>query len=428
MLKRALLIAFHFPPCSGSSGLQRTLGFTRFLPRHGWQPLVLSARPMAYEQTSANQLRDVPEDVTVARAFALDTARHLSLWRRHPQFLALPDRWSSWLPAAIVRGLRLISHHRPQVIWSTYPIATAHLIGANLARLSGLPWVADFRDPMVEQDARTGELYPRASRVRESRLAVEQLCARRARAAVFCTPGAAGIFTARYADFPRERVQIIANGFDEEIFSEVEHQRAASPAPGTPRLLLHSGVLYPGTDRDPAPFFDALRRLLDEGRISADTLRVVLRASGHDELIAGQIGARRLDAIVRLEPSIPYREALTEMLAADGLLIFQGYTSNPAIPAKLYEYLRCRRPIFAMADHGGDTAALLRANSAGCVVDPERAQEIAPALADFLERLERQAVPVIAPAALERFARHNLAAELAELFDRIALAPAQEAR
>ena len=56
-MKRVLLIAFHFPPVRGSSGLQRTLAFSRYLPEFGWQPSVLTADPRAYEATGDDQLK-----------------------------------------------------------------------------------------------------------------------------------------------------------------------------------------------------------------------------------------------------------------------------------------------------------------------------------------------------------------------------------
>ena len=59
-MKRVLMIAYHFPPLSGSSGIQRTLRFVRYLPEFGWQPTVLTTHPRAYQQVSDDQLADVP--------------------------------------------------------------------------------------------------------------------------------------------------------------------------------------------------------------------------------------------------------------------------------------------------------------------------------------------------------------------------------
>jgi hypothetical protein len=95
--KRVLMIAFHFPPCAGSSGQQRTLGFSRYLPSYGWSPVLLTPHPRVYERVSDDQLGDIPPDLPVKRTLALDTSRHMAIKGRYPGWLALPDKWSSWL-------------------------------------------------------------------------------------------------------------------------------------------------------------------------------------------------------------------------------------------------------------------------------------------------------------------------------------------
>lgn len=138
MVKRVLMIAYHYPPLRGSSGIQRTLKFSRYLSEHDWRPVVLSAHPRAYASTSNDQLAEIPKEVPVHRAFALDTSRHLAIKGRYLGALALPDRWVSWWFGAVVSGLRLIRRYRPEIIWSTYPIATAHLIALCLHRITGI--------------------------------------------------------------------------------------------------------------------------------------------------------------------------------------------------------------------------------------------------------------------------------------------------
>ena len=137
-MKRVLMIAYHFPPLAGSSGIQRTLRFMQHLPSLGWQPSVLTTRSGAYENTSVDLMAEVPQGTVVRRAFALDTARHLQVGGRYLGWMARPDRWISWRFDGVRQGLKMIEEFQPEVIWSTYPIATAHLIGARLQKRSGL--------------------------------------------------------------------------------------------------------------------------------------------------------------------------------------------------------------------------------------------------------------------------------------------------
>ena len=414
--KRVLLIAFHFPPFKGGSGPERTLAFCRNLPGLGWQPIVLSAKPMAYEFVSDERLKDIPPEVIVKRAFALDAARHFAVRGRYPPWAALPDRWISWVLGAVPSGWRLIREHRPRFIWSTYPITTAHIVGYLLARVSGLPWIADFRDPMVEFVERTQTLYPAEPRLRNARLRVERLAAVRAAMMVFCTQGAAEIFARRYPQVSAERIHVIPNGYDEASFPA----RAELDLKATTRLtLVHSGVLYPGPDRDPTTFLEAIRALLDAEPRWRERLCIVLRASAHDGVYRPVIERLALAPWVELAPPLPYRDALEEMLHASGLLVFQGHTSNPAIPAKLYEYFRAGRPIFAMVDDAGDTAALLRAEGVGTLVPIDDAKRIQAGLSEFLAAVEAGMSPVLGRDRAASFERGARAADLARLLDRL---------
>ncbi len=414
-----MMIAYHFPPCRGSSGSLRTLNFTRHLPQHGWNPILLTVHTRAYPEVGSDQLDDIPAGMPLHRAFALDAARHLSLKGRYFSWSALPDRWVSWLAGAVPAGLRLIHKHKPQVIWSTYPVATALWIGYVLHRLTGLPWVADFRDPLTEEDPRTGQQYPENKKLRKARRAIERRAVEQSARTVLVTPGAMRIYAQRYSALPESHWAIIPNGYEEETFASVEKEYKLPALNGRPTRLLHSGLLYPTPDRDPSAFFRALRYLRDNEKFSPDQLNVVLRASGFDDHYGKLIREHGIGDIVRLEPAIPYREALKEMLSVDGLLVFQGYTSNPAVPAKLYEYLRAKRPIFALVDAEGDTAATLRSAGAGTIVPIEDSQKIATGLHEFLGELRHGTARVAKEEVVRSFARESRAKELATLLDEI---------
>jgi glycosyltransferase involved in cell wall biosynthesis len=376
-VKRVLMVAYHFPPLAGSSGIQRTLRFVRHLPAFGWESVVLTAHPRAYELTSDDLSGEVPGNVRVERAFALDTARHLAIAGRYPGFLACPDRWVTWRVDAVRSGLRLIRNLRPDVIWSTYPIATAHLIGDDLRRRSGLPWIADFRDPMAQEG------YPANPRVWRSFKRIEERAVRQARFCVFTTPGAARTYRDRYPG-SAERISVIENGYDEESFTgwsdDPDLHRPLNPGAVT---LLHSGVVYP-LERDPAHFFAAIRRLVDDGTVRGGSFKIRFRAAGHDDLLRTLTLRHRLEAFIELLPSLPYRGALQEMVRADALLVLQASNCNEQIPAKLYEYLRAGRPILGLTDPVGDTAGVLRAAGLDTMARLDSTDEIAALLARFL--------------------------------------------
>ena len=409
--RRVLMIAYHFPPLQGGSGVLRTLGFARHLPQAGWQPLVLSASAGAYAQKGQLEAGDC--QLTVRRSVALDAARHLSLRGRYPACLALPDRWSSWWLSAVPAGLAMIRRYRPDAIWSTYPIATAHLIGLTLQKLSGLPWIADQRDPMLD-DSDPQAPYPPHPRVHRLHGWIEQRIAARSAAIVCTTPGAIAAHRRRLAQVDAGRFCLIENGYEEADFND----GAAGTGHRSRFLLLHSGVIYP-SERDPQPLFEALARLRRDGLLAPHNFQLLLRATGHDAWLAGLLVKYGIGDLVTLAPLLPHGEALREMQSADGLLLLQAANCNGQIPAKLYEYLRCRRPVLALTDLAGDSAAKLRLCGIDTIGQLASSGDCARALLRFLELARQGRAPLASNSAIALHSRQTRSHALAELLDQV---------
>ncbi len=402
------MIAFHFPPLAGSSGIQRTLRFAQHLPEHGWEPLVLTATPSAYESTSPDLLADVPQGLVVERALAFDAARQLSLGGRYPGFLARPDRWISWRFDAVRRARALVRRYRPQVIWSTYPIATAHVIGARVQAATGLPWVADFRDPMAQDG------YPADPRTWQAFDAIERQVIASAARSVFAARGAAREYRRRYPTHA-ERIGVIENGYDESSFAAAE-RRGGLDQPLTPGALtlLHSGIVYP-SERDPTALMDAIQMLARTDGVAPTRLRFRFRASAHDDLLRRLAAQRGIEAFIELLPAVGYQEALAEMLRADALLVMQASNCNDQVPAKVYEYARAGRPILALTDAAGDTAACLREFGVQRMAALDDAAQIAESLRALLQGSTEDLR--VRPEGAAQFSRAQRSAQLASALE-----------
>jgi len=404
---RVLMVAFHVPPFGSSSGVQRTLRFIQYLPQYGWDPVLLAPNPRVYRERSDDLLNQIPAATPVYRAFALDAAKHLAFRGRYLHWMCFPDRFATWLAGAIPAGMMLIKRYRPAAIWTTYPVATAHVIGYALARLSGLPWVADFRDPMLY------EAWPEEPFARRAAAWAERLTVCRCARAVVVTESALQLYRERYANLPSERFTMIANGYDETAFEGIA---SAGPSVNEPLLLLHAGLLEP-VDRDPADLFEAIAALKRNRLISSDSLRVILRASGFDDRYGAQINALQIDDIVSLAPALPYKQALAEMAAASGLILLQGPTCNRQIPAKLYEYMRAGPPIFAITDAAGDTFRLLQSMGVVDIAQFGSRESIATELARFVTAIPNGSAARVPLSTMHRYDRRTLTAELARVFD-----------
>jgi hypothetical protein len=120
---------------------------------------------------------------------------------------------------------------------------------------------------------------------------------------------------------------------------------------------------------------------------------------------------------VELAPPLPYREALREMLSADALLILQAANCNEQVPAKLYEYLRCSRPVLALTDPRGDTAAVVRGAGLADIAPLDSADEIERALSSFIRALRAGAAPLPRADFVANASRSRRTAELAKVLD-----------
>jgi hypothetical protein len=408
-VRSVLIVAYHFPPLRGSSGIQRTLRFCRYLPEFGWRPIVLTVSPRAYESVS-DDLIDEVAGVPVTRAFALDAARHLALRGAYPGFAATPDRWSTWIPGAVIAGLLLARKHKPSALFSTFPIASAHAIALALQRFTGLPWIADFRDPLAQDD------YPADERLRAHWQRLDAKIVRRAARAVFTTPGAIEESQSRYPQLPRARWSLIENGYDEDAFAGL----APAAREGERFVLLHSGIVY-AEERDPTALFAALGVCKRAGTLAAATFELRFRAGANDALLAGLARTHGVEDLVTLAPPLPYRAALAEMMSADALLVLQAANCNRQIPAKVYEYLRAGRPVMSLTDERGDTAGVLMRAGLPTHAPLDDARAIAEALPRFVLEVQSGASPRADPGFVRSCSRLERTRSLADVLNVVSM-------
>jgi glycosyltransferase involved in cell wall biosynthesis len=416
-LKHAVFVAFHYPPEASSSGVLRTLKYSRYLQAYGWRVTVITPDRDAFEVSDSALEKQIPASVRVVRTRFLNTKRHLAWQGIYPSLLALPDRWIGWWPWAVAAAKRILSEDPFDLVYSTSPHATSHLIAWRLATLSGKPWVTDFRDPWFEDAPepgdRSGPLFHRINR------ALEGQVIRRCSRVVASTTHLRDLLRARYA---REagKISAILNGYDEADF-------AALPTGGALRnermTVVHAGNINVDF-RDPRSLFRAMRSAADAGLL--DPSRILLRfigggAFGESPEMARELAETGLTNSVEFLPRVPYEQSLSELAQADMLLLLQASADTVGlVPAKLYEYLRAQKPVLAMVLPGA-TTDVLDTTGGGWAVAPgdgaELTRVVADAYRDWLGGTlpQRRADMQV----LQRFDRKRLTGELAALFDQL---------
>ncbi len=402
----------------GGGAVLRALKFVKYLPAFGWRPLVVAGagdyhvrdETLVAEIPAAAFVRHVGRGGLFAGAQKAGPpsppSRHVvaRLSRRLSRQLrgvaSFPDIYSWFARPGYGAARRLLTSHGGELIFSTAPPYTSHVVAARLAREAGLPLVLDYRD------AWAGNPFERPPtpihRWRTPR--AEAAVLGRASAAVTVTEGMAEAYRRR---LPGGRpVVFIPNGYDEADFAE--------PAPSRegPFTVAHSGQFY--GDRMPWNFLAAAARFAARRDLGPDDF--VVRFAGP----VGRSVLRRAKGFgVRVDAPgvLGHGDAVRAMRAADVNLIIIGSRPGAAatLTGKIFEYLRAGRPVLGLVPPDGEAAALIRQFDAGAVVAPDDVDGAAAALSRLYDDRGKGARPC--PRALRRFERRRLTAELAALFD-----------
>lgn len=363
------MVAFAFPPYNSGSGGLRAYNFYKYLPQYGWRAHVLTVKENVYDFVDSTFKLNISDDVT--RVFCFDAKRKLSIKGRYPAVLAFPDRYSSWLPSGLIAGMKIVRKEPILALYSTLQIPTAHLIGLGLKKLTGLPWIAEFRDPWIE------DYLPNSSSFRsriEGRL--EKNIVESADIVLLTTNSLRDYFLRRYKHVDPNRFRVIYNGFEENYFA---HILAEAPSREKEYFnLIHAGAIN-GEFRNPYPVMKALSELISEEAIPSKELRLTFIGSGEYTASQGflrDVSDLGLEKQINIIDRLPYELCIKWLQSADILLLLQySQEVEMLIPAKTFEYLRIGNPILALADEG-ETKQLIESCNAGWAKNPDDIQGI----------------------------------------------------
>ena len=387
---RILIVSWYMPP-SNTMGAMRLGKLAKYLLSRGHDVRVLSARDVPRPQTLPLEfpenriVRTRWSDVNAIPAAAARLKQRLIRNRRagegearenragakesavpgsgaEPQsprgalhrlsnlyagLINLPDANIGWLPYALFAGRRLMRGWTPDLIFASGPPFTTLIVGHLLARLHGVPWVAEFRDRWVDDP-----YYPLPPWRRRLEDWMESWLVSSAAALTTVSEPWAADYSAKYG----KPVAVVYNGYEPDDY--VDACPAARPMDGDQLRIVYTGRIYPGR-RDPTPLFAAMRRVGSGVRAEfygAQVSRVMPLAE-----------AQGVADMVRVHPHIPYEQSVKVQRQADILLFMQW--SDPReqgnVPGKLFEYLAARRPILALGLEDGVPANIIRERGAG---------------------------------------------------------------
>ncbi len=412
--KRLLFIAYNFPP-NADAGTHRSFRFVKYLRKLNWEVVVLTADPQDYipgTPVDPQYLKRLPSDLEVIHSpvfrglvkaicfinFLKKTISRrpknttdssslpnqgLQAPSRFQMFkdlisipFTIPDNHIGWLWGSLLSGWLAMRRGSFDLIYSSGPPWTSHLIAYTLSKLSDVPWVADFRDPW----ARSPWRLKRSKAQKFMAEILEKTVVRQARFIILNTEWTRKEFRHFYKNIAPEKFQLIPNGYEPEDFEAIKQP---SSSWGNGFKLVHAGSIYGG--RDPVPLLKAWALFLQCATSHKDRLLlslVGLSDKKKDEVnrIVLQLD---LEQHVELLPRVSHREAIHIMAEADLLLLLQGGLSL-CVPAKLFEYMALGRPILGLTPEGA-TADILQLYPLGRIVNPDDPDEILAGIRSFFD-------------------------------------------
>ncbi len=425
MTEHTVLIVVHDYPPIRSAGTERVLKFSQYLPEFGYRPVILTtARYGRYpddEQKRVHRAGDLVNSLfsplrrrKAAGVAAEDQVRVAtvasgSLLGRMRDRVMAPDTKIGWHLPAVRLGRRLMADVRPDLLFSSSPPETAHLIAGALSRSTGVPWVADLRDgwlfePPVPQ-LRAGA-FRRAVEGRMERGMVAT-----AAAVVTVTDPITEDLRRRYRGLLR-RAATISNGYDAADFASVVRRREPD---GLFRLTYTGAFSGSSQGRSADSLFTAVAEIRREDPSSPLRLEIVGPTTEQERSLAAAHG---IEQVVQFVPPVPRKQAYQHQVDADALLLVTAPGVRSVATSKLYDYIGAGRPILALAQ-GNAAAETVERFDLGLTAPADDASAIAAALRELMRRASAGYDWPGFTEARRHFERRSLTSELAKLFDEV---------
>ena len=443
-MRRVLIITYYWPP-SGGSGVQRWVKFAKHLPAFGWQPVIYTPENPEMPALDRSLEAEVPECAEIIRThirepysiyhrFAGKKAegkgaglnpinfqkkslkQRLMLWIRSNLFV--PDPRKSWVRPSVRFLRKYLKEHPVDVIVTTGPPHSMHLIGLGLRRKMDTPWIADFRDPWTKM------FYFKhlglGRRAMRKHYALEKAVLNGADAIISVSPLVRDDFAAATAAIaaeasakagaadsrPATPVHLITNGYDADDF--------AAPIPkrdDNAFLIVHTGLF--ASDGNPLELWDTLAAKCAEDPEFERKLRIVL-AGKVDSEIVDAVRRRGLGSHLELPGYLSHDRSVELLRSADLILLplRQDPEYRKVLPGKIFECIAAGHPVLGIGQSDGAAARILEDTQTGRMFEwDDRA-----GIASFIDGAYEGSVKAVGKG-VEEYSREALTAKLKDLFE-----------
>lgn len=394
-MKHLLMISYPFHP-NTSAGAVRSERFCRYLQKFGWNTDVVTIKPQENRPEGVARIGESFRNVRVHATSTLDPW----LWARDKRpkniiyrglrsivmkLFSFPDHMLLWIPFAISEGLAICKKRHIDAIYTTSPPHSTHLIGLVLSRLTGKPWVADFRDPWTlnayHKKGGMNEVLLKIERLLESRIL------RKASIILANTQANRKNMLSAFSWINPVKVLHLPNGWEEFPLNTHDEDRTG------PLRIVHAGTFYPRFK--PYALLQALsdwrngKKPTDVPLLGKKDIQVTIIGSndGETRRIVAELD---LEGIVEIWPWVAMDKARQMMQKANILWVSlgTGKQTSTYVPSKLFEYLAARRTIWGFLPEG-EAAEIIRKTNSGIVFTSDKTGPIIKALAEALDHKKK---------------------------------------
>jgi glycosyltransferase involved in cell wall biosynthesis len=428
-MKKVLIITYYWPP-SGGAGVQRWLKFVKYLRDFGWEPIVYTPKNPEAPAIDNSLLKDIPKDITVLKqpiwepynlykgfigqkkgdkinaGFLTEKkkpglAEKLSVWIRGNWFI--PDARKFWIKPSAKFLSEYLKKNPVDVIVSTGPPHSMHLIALELKKQLGIPWLADFRDPWTNIDFYDKLMLSPSSDAKHKKLELEVLTKADAILAI-------GWHMAE--DLQKicgRKTEVIPNGYDEDDFPQKQINLDERFS------ISHIGAM--NADRNPKILWAALSELLAESEDLRKDLKISFIGKT-DYSVLKDLDKFNLSSYATKTEYLPHTKTTEAMQTSQILLLALNNTPNTlgVISGKLFEYIAAKRPILAIGKEKGDAARIIRETGAGTICDFDDKNKMRTEI-NRLYELFRQKKLFVNSANTSDYSRKNQTKKLSELLN-----------
>ena len=375
-MRKLIYVTYNFPPVSTGSA-PRNLRLTGHLVRQSWKPTVITPSPKGALPVDSSLAEMIDPGVSVVRtgdgmeghredgrSRAERSVPYSPLRRRVRRFvldtLLQPDRFVTWLPAAVISTVRQARRQNADLIMTLGPPHSTHLAGLAASMITGLKWVPYFGDLWLSDGLIDWEQVPHARRFWSE--IMEEMVVGAADGIVTTTPGSSAYFRSTYGS-ACPPVQTLWTGLSAD---ETREMGRTAPLPDMDDGLI---VTYTGFfmgNQSPEYFLRGMKIFTSRNPGKSLKLRIVGDLGRYSDIPE----LEDLGDSVELVGKVPYREVPRWHSGSHVLLLLLPPQMGNSLknPAKTAEYLASGRPILAVAPEG-DMTDLLRRSGLGYISD-----------------------------------------------------------